>query len=76
VYDLLVARGWELLPPEADRTVLPGFLTKWPKGETFEVLNEVFLKMYPGTQASDDDISLMVVWLSGRLPYQFEGEQG
>jgi hypothetical protein len=76
VYDLLVARGWELLPAEADRTVLPGFLTKWPKGETFEVLNEAFREMYPGTEASDNDVSLMVVWLSGRLPYQFEGEEG
>ena len=74
VYNLLQARGWEVLPPEADRTVLPGFLTRWPKGETFEVLTEAFQEMYPGTEASSDDISLMVVWLSGRLPYQFEGE--
>ena len=74
VFDLLKARGWEVLPPDADRTVLPGFLTRWPKGETFEVLNEAFEAMYPGTEASSDDVSLMVVWLSGRLPYQFEDE--
>lgn len=73
VFDLLKARGWEMLPPEADRTVLPGFLTIWPRGETFEVLNTAFEEMYPGTDTSTDDISLMVVWLSGRLPYQFEG---
>jgi hypothetical protein len=30
--------------------------------------------MYPGTDASSDDVSLMVVWLSGRLPYQFVDE--
>jgi hypothetical protein len=75
VYTLLKARGWEVLPPEADRTVLPGFLTQWPKGETFEVLNAAFEQMYPGTEASSDDVSLMVVWLSGRLPYQFEDEE-
>jgi hypothetical protein len=74
VYDLLIARGWEVLPPDADRTLLPGFLTIWPKGETFEVLNDAFEEMYPGTEASSDDVSLMIVWLSGRLPYQFEGE--
>lgn len=74
VYDLLESRGWEILPPEADRTVIPGFLTRWPKGENFEVLNEAFNEMYPGTEAASDDVSLMVVWLSGRLPYQFEAE--
>ena len=74
VYDLLKARGWELLPPEADRSMLPGFLTKWLKGENFEVLNEAFNEMYPGTEVASDDVSLMVVWLSGRLPYQFDEE--
>ena len=76
VYDLLIARGWEILPPEANRTALPGFLTKWPKGDNFEILNEAFKEMYPGTEAASDDVSLMVVWLSGRLPYQFEEEEG
>ncbi|MFQ5615863.1 MAG: hypothetical protein ACE5GO_05320, partial [Anaerolineales bacterium] len=32
VYDLLEAREWEILPIEADRTKLPGFLTTWPAG--------------------------------------------
>jgi hypothetical protein len=75
VYDLLKERGWEILPPEADRTVLPGFLTIWPRGEDFEVLNEAFAEKYPGTEASGDDVSLMVVWLSGRLPYRIEGDE-
>ncbi len=74
VYDLLKARNWELLPPEADRTKLPGFLTSWPKGEDFSILNEAFTQAYPGASASTDDVSLMVVWLSGRLPYDQEGE--
>jgi hypothetical protein len=73
VYDLLKDRGWEILPAEADRTVLPGFLTVWPRGEDFEVLNDAFAEKYPGTESSSDDVSLMVVWLSGRLPYQIEG---
>ncbi|RPI79558.1 MAG: hypothetical protein EHM41_23770, partial [Chloroflexi bacterium] len=32
VYDLLVERSWQVLPLEADRTKLPGFFIKWPKG--------------------------------------------
>ncbi len=74
VHDLLTSRGWELLPPEADRTALPGFLTVWPAGEHFDVIVAAFREAYPQSEASDDDISLMTVWLGGRLPYQQEGE--
>jgi hypothetical protein len=69
VYDLLVARSWELLPIDADRTRLPGFLTAWPKGEDFDALDKAFLEAHPDKTASDDDVRLMVVWMSGRLPY-------
>ena len=69
VYDLLKARNWEVLPPDADRTKLPGFLTHWPEGEDFETLNKAFAEVYPDTAAKTDDVSLMVVWMSGRLPY-------
>ena len=75
VYDLLISRNWEVLPPEADRTRLPGFLVKWPKNEDFDVLNKAFTAMYPQTQTSSDDVSLMIVWVSTRLPYQEEGEE-
>jgi hypothetical protein len=74
VYDLLVNRNWEILPPEADRTQLPGFILVWPKGETFETLNQAFHESYPGSEEKADDVSLMVVWLSARLPYAEEGE--
>lgn len=74
-YDLLKARNWEVLPPEADRTKLPGFLIRWPKGEDFDTLIAAFKEMYPSSVASDDDISLMVVWVSTRLPYHVEGEE-
>jgi len=75
VYDLLVARNWELLPAEADRTKLPGFLTTWPKGEDFDVLDKAFLEAHPDKTASDNDVRLMVVWLSGRLPYDMAEEE-
>ena len=75
VFQLLTDRGWELLPIEADRTKLPGFLTAWPKGEDFDSINKAFVEKYPDGGYSEDDISLMAVWLGGRLPYQTtEGE--
>jgi hypothetical protein len=75
VYDLLVARKWEILPPDADRTKLPGFLVTWPAGEDFDAINKGFQEMYPEVQVSANDVSLMAVWLAGRLPYQNEGEK-
>ncbi|MEJ2600405.1 MAG: hypothetical protein P8Z00_18870, partial [Anaerolineales bacterium] len=74
VYELLVEKGWEVLPAEANRAKLPGFATVWPKGQGFEELNQAFHEKYPQVEASGDDISLMVVWVSGRLPYEIEGE--
>ncbi len=75
IYELLKGRGWELLPPEADRTKIPGFLTTWPnKDEDFDMLNKAYAEAHPGEEISTDDVSLMVVWLSGRLPYPSEAE--
>jgi hypothetical protein len=74
VFDLLIARGWDVLPPEADRTQLPGWLTRWPEGESFESIGEAFAERYPGVEANLDDISLMVVWLLVRLPYDIVSE--
>jgi hypothetical protein len=72
VFDLLTDREWELLPKDADRTQLPGFLTTWPKDESFEAVNKAFKEKYTEETYHEDDISLMAVWLSGRLPYQEE----
>jgi len=70
IYHLLIDRKWELLPLDTDRTKIPGFLTRWPKGETYEVLNKTYAEQYPESSASEDDVRLMVVWISGRLPYE------
>ena len=72
VYDLLQSRGWEVLPADADRVKLPGYLTTWPKDETFDVINQAFREKFPDAGVKDYDISLMVVWLSGRLPLDVE----
>lgn len=68
-YDLLVSRKWDILPMEADRSGLPGFLIKWPAGENFEILFQAYKDTYPDKEAISDDVSLMCVWLGNRLPY-------
>lgn len=75
VYELLMSRNWEVLPPDADRTKLPGFLIDWPENEDFEELNKAFSAMYPQAQVSSDDVSLMIVWISTRLPYHIEADE-
>jgi hypothetical protein len=74
VFEMLTSRTWEMLPPDADRTALPGFLSDWPEGESYDTLDAAFAENYPDNKFSTDDIRLMVVWLSGRLPYGVVGE--
>jgi hypothetical protein len=75
VYDLLKSRNWEILPVEADRTKLPGFMGDWPKDETYEALNKAFSETYASSQASENDVRLMIVWLSGKLPVNMEDQE-
>lgn len=65
---------WGILPPEADRKRLPGFVIYWPKAENFEVIYQSYTEMYPEGNASIDQVSLMAVWLSMRLPYHHTHE--
>jgi hypothetical protein len=74
VYELLVERNWKILPADADRAKLPGFLTDWPETETYEVLNQAFSEKFPDSSASEDDVRLMVVWIGNRLPYPVTGD--
>jgi hypothetical protein len=75
VYELLSGRGWSLLPLEADRQKLPGFFITWPKGEDFDTLSTLFNEIFPEPETASDDINLMVVWVSMRLPYQMVDEE-
>jgi len=69
VSDFLTASEWELLPPEADRSKLPGFMVVWPEGQTYEALDEAFSQMFPDFTVDANDLRLMIVWLANRLPY-------
>lgn len=75
VFELLKERTWGIIPADADRTKLPGFLTTWPENEDFETINQAYKEKYPDLNENSDDISLMAAWLSGRLPFQ-DGEEG
>jgi hypothetical protein len=78
LHGLLEARNWEkLLPADADRSKLPGFMTEWPKTETYDVLDQAYADMFPDSKAEAYDVRLMAVWVANRLPYElFEDEEG
>lgn len=74
IAQFLIGRSWKILPIEADRSKLPGFMTKWPEAESFELLISEFNAGHTSHTASDNDITLMIVWLSNRLPYEMVSE--
>lgn len=74
VWQILNAKNWKPLPAEADRTQLPGFMVNWPKGDTFDHLIKSINESNPELNESDDNISLMVVWVGNKLPYNLFDE--
>jgi hypothetical protein len=76
VFALLNERKWEeILPLDADRAAMPGFLTRWPENESFDTILASYKEKFPDAKSEDNDISLMTVWLSGRLPFYSEAEE-
>ena len=76
IFELLKERNWEVLPVDVDRAVLPGFLIQWPAGETYDTLGKAYGEKYSGSSEGGNDIRLMMVWLSGRLPYDMGDSDG
>lgn len=74
VFEILINLNWKLLPIEADRSRLPGFLPQWPEEDDYEKIYEDFTKIYPDSDYGIDDVSLMAVWLSLRLPVDKVGK--
>ena len=70
IFDILSGFDWKLLPQEANRTRLPGFLTQWPEEEDYDAIYDNFTEAYPESEYDIDDVSLMAVWLSLRLPVE------
>ena len=69
-----VIKSWPIFPINFNRAKLPGFFTHWPKGEDFEALYKNYSSLFPDSNASLDKVSLMVVWLTIRLPYLVDVE--
>jgi hypothetical protein len=76
VYDFMTGLGWEVLPIEADRVKLGGFFVTWPKEDAFDTLNPAFKEKYPDAAYTQDEVLLMVVWITMHLPYQMVDKAG
>ena len=77
-FDVLQEKEWQNLQSlTLDRSKLPGFQIHWPKTDTFEVLINAVRTKNALENESDDNVSLMAVWLGLRLPYDLfnEGEE-
>jgi hypothetical protein len=68
-----IIKEWPIFPIKFNRAKLPGFFTHWPKGEDFEILYNNYIELFPEAESSIDKVSLMVVWLSMRLPLHVDG---
>ncbi len=76
VFEVLQEKEWPNLQPiELDRSKLPGFQIHWPKTDTFEVLINAVRSKNLFEDESDDNISLMAVWMGVRLPYDLFVEE-
>ncbi len=74
MHTLLIEQGWVLEPLEADRSLLPGFQIDWPKTDHFESLIKAIQAAHPELKESDDNISLMAVWVGNKFPYNLYSE--
>jgi hypothetical protein len=64
----LDAQGWKDLSLERTFNDSDGFISDWPKNLSFEKITKKFKKDNPDMDVNDDDLILMVLWISGKLP--------
>jgi len=78
MFEVLSEHAWENLQPlEVDRSQLPGFSIHWPKQDNFAGLIKAAHEKNPALAGeSEDNISLMAVWIGDRLPYDLFVEEG
>ena len=65
-------KDWPIFPVNFNRSKLPGFYIHWPKENDFDVLYDNFIALFPQAEPSIDKLSLMVVWMTMRLPYHVD----
>ncbi len=68
VKDWLDGEGWKDLATEREYEEDGGFAADWPKKLTFDKLVKDFQKAAPDAKFDRDDLILMVLWVSGKLP--------
>ncbi|MFU8825909.1 MAG: hypothetical protein ACNA70_00280 [Brevefilum sp.] len=64
----LDSEGWEELVVERTIEDHQGFASDWPDDLTFESIEEKFKEANPKEEFLRDDLVLMVLWISGKLP--------
>jgi hypothetical protein len=64
----LESEGWEGLDLERQYDENEGFSVDWPDEFTFDEIEEKFKQAHPKADYDRDDLILMVLWISGRLP--------
>ena len=64
----LDSEDWENLSLERSFEDSDGFRDNWPEGVTFEKLSKKFQKDHPDVEFETDDLTLMILWISGQLP--------
>lgn len=68
VISWLESQNWDRLMVRRDYKENEGFLNNWPASLTFDQLDEDFRKANPNADYEKDDLILMTIWISGRLP--------
>ena len=72
IYNFLIEKEWKLLPLAADRSKLSGILPTWPEKDDFGSLTDAFVEAHPEYTEQTDDVTLMIVWISNRLPVELK----
>ena len=68
VKDWLKSEGWEDLQLVREYDETKGFIQEWPESLTFEKLNDDFAKANPNLDYDQDELLVMILWISGKLP--------
>jgi hypothetical protein len=64
----LAEEGWKDLATTREFNEESGFIEDWPKKLTFDKLVKDYQKANPDAKFERDDLVLMVLWISGKLP--------
>lgn len=61
-------KGWTGLAVSRAFNESEGFLDDWPEDVTFDQLVDDYRKDHPKDDISRDDLILLILWISGKLP--------